>query len=153
MSLGKRDIFLKYLDDVEHLLYVDKVSKNRKFKFFLNQFFNEMFIKVEGSLGLVTNDHKILCNRCYVQVHIKLPVANDKIGTHKTRILILLIFPIRSGLLRHESLARVIGQALPVFDIKFTFTFTFLITPRCSVMTSDESIAWHKVSTPIQFEN
>ena len=106
---------------------------------------------VEGSLGLVTNDHKILCNRCYVQVHIKLPIANDKIGTHKTRILILLIFPIRSGLLYHEPLARVIGQALPVFDIKFTFTF--LITPRCSVMTSDESVAWHKVSTSIQFEN
>ena len=43
MSLGKRDIFLKYLDNVEHFLYVDKVSENRKFKFFLNQFFNEMF--------------------------------------------------------------------------------------------------------------
>ena len=27
----------------------------------------------------------------------------------------------------HEPLARVIAQALPVFDIKFTFTFTFYI--------------------------
>ena len=35
---------------------------------------------------------------------------------------------IRSGILStlyHEPLARVIAQALPVFDIKFTFTFTF----------------------------
>ena len=39
--------------------------------------------------------------------------------------------PIRSGLLSstsyHEPLARVIAQALPVFDIKFAFTFTFSI--------------------------
>jgi len=37
--------------------------------------------------------------------------------------------PIRSGLLSalcHEPLARVIAQALPVFDIKFAFTFFFL---------------------------
>ena len=27
--------------------------------------------------------------------------------------------------LYHEPLARVIAQALPVFDVKFTFTFTF----------------------------
>ena len=30
--------------------------------------------------------------------------------------------------LYHEPLARVIVQALPVFDIKFTFTFTFRMT-------------------------
>ena len=30
--------------------------------------------------------------------------------------------------LYHEPLARVITQALPVFDIKFTFTFTFTLT-------------------------
>ena len=29
----------------------------------------------------------------------------------------------------HEPLARVIAQALPVFDYKFTFTFTYVKTP------------------------
>ena len=29
--------------------------------------------------------------------------------------------------LSHEPMARVIAQALPVFDVKFTFTFTFIL--------------------------
>ena len=39
--------------------------------------------------------------------------------------------------LYHEPLARVIAQALPVFDIKFTFTFTFLHTP-CGLVSKRE---------------
>ena len=41
----------------------------------------------------------------------------------------------------------------PTLRKRFWDLETMGITPLRSVMTSDESVAWHKVSTSIQFEN
>ena len=38
--------------------------------------------------------------------------------------------------LYHEPLARVIVRALPVFDVKFAFTFTFKNTVQCVTLLS-----------------
>ena len=52
--------------------------------------------------------------------------------------------------LNHEPLARVIPQALPVFDIKFTFTF-YIYKPATRTASFNDSTKVPKIRQRLQF--
>ena len=63
--------------------------------------------------------------------------------------------PIRAGLLSalcHEPLARVIAQALPVFDIKFAFTVFFFLH-SCNFRSLFEVDSMHRIRSGFLFRS